>query len=382
MPIRLICLVVLFSALSSTALAAPTAQLNDHAVVELPSPTGQGETRLTVEAFGQRWEIALRDNTAPFSRLSAADRRSIATRGRYLRGEIVGRPDSWVRLNWTGERWWGGFHDGRMLYLIDRAGGFDWSERQEPREGVDIVFRRQDLQLADVIGHDPVDPGRLWSAPTPYDRGSTTLPQSLPVTIVADTAFQSEHAGDAAATVAGRINFVDGIYSAQLGTGIVLDHLEPLAEDGPLTPIDAQDLLYAFRDYMSGGDGADIPFTGVAHLFTSRSRDGGIAGIAYLGVLCSSFAGYGVDWDAGAETTNSLVFAHELGHNFDAPHDGENECADETFRGIMNPSINGSEEFSQCSLEQMQPEVASASCLITTPSADRIFEDGFATLSP
>jgi hypothetical protein len=131
---------------------------------------------------------------------------------------------------------------------------------------------------------------------------------------------------------------------------------------------------------MSSGAGSGIPFTGLAHLVTSRSRDGGIAGIAYLGVLCSSFSGYGVDWDAGNETTNGLVFAHELGHNFDAPHDGQNECADETFRGIMNPSINGSQEFSQCSLEQMQPAVAAASCLVTTPNADLIFGDGFGAL--
>lgn len=381
MPIRLICLIILIGAGCASALAAPTARLDGYATLDLPSPAQRDETRMTIQAFGQRWELSLRDNTAPFAGLASSLRERISRGGhRYMSGTVVGKPESWVRLNWTGERWWGAFHDGRALYLVDRAAGFDWTGRVGPPAGQDIVFRRQDLQLEGVIGHDPID-ASLWPlAQSTPDRGSSPGSQSLPVTIVADTAFQAEHGGNATAIVAGRINFVDGIYSSQLGTGIVLDHLEALSDDGPLTATDASTLLDEFRQFMASGDGSDIPFTGLAHLFTSRSRDGGIAGIAYLGVLCSSFAGYGVDWDAGSETTNSLVFAHELGHNFDAPHDGQDECADETFRGIMNPSINGSEEFSQCSLEQMQPEVAAASCLVTSPNADLIFGDGFGAL--
>ncbi|RFF31082.1 M12 family metallo-peptidase [Wenzhouxiangella sediminis] len=381
MPIRLICLIFLLCAGCASAVAAPAAKLNDYALLDLPSPAHRVETHMTVNAFGQRWQLSLRDNTAPFAQLSADLRERISRGGhRYMSGEVVGRPGSWVRLNWTGHRWWGAFHDGRALYLIDRAAGFDWTGRAEPAAGQDIVFRRQDLSLEGVIGHDPIVPPVPNRPQSTADRGSTSGAQSLPVTIVADTAFQATHGGNAAAIVAGRINFVDGIYTSQLGTGIVLHHLEALSDDGPLTATEASTLLGEFRDFMDGGDGSAIPFAGLAHLVTSRSRDGGIAGIAYLGVLCSSFAGYGVDWDAGNETTNGLVFAHELGHNFDAPHDGQNECADETFRGIMNPSINGSQEFSQCSLEQMQPAVAAASCLVTTPNADLIFGDGFGAL--
>jgi hypothetical protein len=381
MPIRLICLIILLGAGCASAVAAPTAKLNEYGLLDLPAPEQRGATRMTLAAFGQRWELELRDNAGPFAGLDSALRERIRTGGhRFMAGQVVGRSGSWVRLNWTGERWWGAIYDGQALYLVDRAAGFDWTGRAEPAAGQDIVFRRQDLQLEGVIGHDPIEPPLPPLTQSTPDRGSIPGSQSLPVTIVADTAFQAEHGGNAAAIVAGRINFVDGIYSSQLGTGIVLDHLQTLADDGTLTPTDASELLGAFRVYMSSGAGSGIPFTGLAHLVTSRSRDGGIAGIAYLGVLCDSFYGYGVDWDAGSETTNSLVFAHELGHNFDAPHDGQDECADETFRGIMNPSINGVEEFSQCSLEQMQPEVAAASCLVTSPNADLIFGDGFGAL--
>lgn len=382
MSLRTICLNALPWLLCTAALADTSARIHRHAAIDLPPPAQRGASDLTIEAFGQRWALSLRDHQAPFARLEHSGREAMARRGnRFLTGSIVGRPGSWARLNWTGGRWWGGFHDGQSLYLIDRAAHFRLSGDTSPAAGRSVLFRLEDLDLTNVVGHDALPPGKA-AATALIPSGSSSAPRSLPVTIVADSAFQASHGSESSAIVWGRINFVDGIYSSQLGTGIVLDHFEPLADDGSLTATDAAALLQAFRDYMTDA-GGDIPFNGLAHLFTSRSRDGSVAGIAYLGVLCNQFYGYGVDWDASGETINSLVFAHELGHNFAAPHDGAGACVDETFRGIMNPGINGSQEFSDCSLTQMQPEVEGAlSCLVTTPNAGLIFKDGFGLAWP
>ncbi|MBI3301304.1 MAG: hypothetical protein HYZ72_04405, partial [Deltaproteobacteria bacterium] len=62
-----------------------------------------------------------------------------------------------------------------------------------------------------------------------------------------------------------------------------------------------------------------------------------------------------------------LLTAHEIGHNFNAPHDNEagSECATTPFGFIMNPwlSIDLNLKFSTCSKNLIAPEVAGASCV-------------------
>jgi len=118
---------------------------------------------------------------------------------------------------------------------------------------------------------------------------------------------------------------------------------------------------------------------GLTHLFTGRDLDGTTSGIAYLGSVCAqrprfdtrSF-GVGLSEGVRGATLDSLVAAHEIGHNFGAPHDGDpNEaCASTPTIFLMAPSINGSNQFSACSITQMQAEIAAASCLTPIGAAN------------
>jgi hypothetical protein len=59
-----------------------------------------------------------------------------------------------------------------------------------------------------------------------------------------------------------------------------------------------------------------------------------------------------------------LIAAHELGHNFNAPHDGEpGACVSTPQTFLMAPQINFSNQFSQCSLQQIQARIKTAQCL-------------------
>ncbi|HEX2101195.1 MAG TPA: M12 family metallo-peptidase [Candidatus Synoicihabitans sp.] len=81
--------------------------------------------------------------------------------------------------------------------------------------------------------------------------------------------------------------------------------------------------------------------------------------------------------------TESLIAAHEIGHNFGAPHDGEaNTACASTAPGrfLMSPSINGNDNFSDCSLGVMRPRAASASCVTALPAADIAVEPDFGVL--
>jgi hypothetical protein len=95
-------------------------------------------------------------------------------------------------------------------------------------------------------------------------------------------------------------------------------------------------------------------------------------GIAYVNSLCSPRFGAGLTEGRHGASFDSLITAHEIGHNFGAPHDAEegSACVAESDHFIMAPSVNGSNQFSQCSIAQMAPNVAAAQCITPLPTVD------------
>jgi hypothetical protein len=155
------------------------------------------------------------------------------------------------------------------------------------------------------------------------------------------------------------LNVADGIYSQQIGVQFVLSEATGLTNNGTLTSTDPVELIVAFRN-------TGLPNPGVSHLFSGRDLQGSTVGIAYVGSLCRETS-VGLTQRLGSKT--SLIFAHELGHNFGAPHDNQSgsACSDTPSGFVMNPNINsGGTTFSNCSIEQMQPTIAQATgiCIV------------------
>jgi hypothetical protein len=103
---------------------------------------------------------------------------------------------------------------------------------------------------------------------------------------------------------------------------------------------------------------------------TGRNLDGNTVGIAVMSAVCQPRAGVSLSQGNGGSFTAPLIAAHELGHNFGAPHDGEGECQSAPSGFLMAPSINGSSQFSNCSIQQMQPVIASAACITPYQAPD------------
>lgn len=188
--------------------------------------------------------------------------------------------------------------------------------------------------------------------------------EQLDVSIIGDVLFNQNNTDPEGLAIT-LLNAVDGIYSDQVGVAINVSALELLQNNGTLTSTASQTLLNQLAALSRTGA---VPNPGLVHLLTGRNLNGSTIGIAFLSVLCSQNFGVGLsEIRTGSMGLNVILIAHELGHNFGAPHDnqGGSACASVPAGFTMNPFINGaSDTFSQCSLDQIAPEVAAASCLV------------------
>lgn len=354
---------LLVFACPAKAAAPMTPQVLARESAALPVPASTGSVAITLSAAGRSLAFTLRDNPALNGRVPAGVR--------VLLGES---PDdgSWARLSYFDNGWHGLLFDGASLWLIEPSPTDSAAAGSRSSSGENVtMYRAEDLQLPGFLfeanGHNaPLAPGSVSALSLLSDLPHVAMAgvtQRLPITMVADTAFRAQNGANTEATLLTMFNSVDGIFSNQVGIGLALQHTELLANDGPLIATDLNTLLDQFSAFMFNGAGATIPHTGNAHLFTGRTASNG--GIAWVGALCNSRFGYGVNTFSFNINVSSLIFAHELGHNFGAPHDGaaDGACASAPL-GLMAPTVGNTDQFSQCSIQQMQPQIATAVCLL------------------
>jgi Metallo-peptidase family M12/Domain of unknown function DUF11 len=335
---------------------------------------------VTIAALGKSFELMLKSNDRLYSELPRAQKKRLRAKARLFRGQIAGMPGSWVRLAQVGQDLSGMIWDGTEAYLIDPHSDVSPSLRQRSRTKTDgiVIYR-----LADVMWNDArcaLDPNE--TPVTDYralvqELQTLTQPlaaasRELRVAVVADTQFVQSHSADAEAAVVAQTNVVDGIYTEQLGVHLKIAEIRALQTDGALTSTEASTLLSQFKSYV-GSPGFTNP--GLAHLFTGRTMNSGVLGVAYIAALCSASTGIGVSHVSGSGSLGALTVAHEMGHNFGAYHDNQqgSPCASTAGTYIMNPYLNGSDQFSQCSLSSIQPVMNKAGCIVPisgTPTAD------------
>ncbi len=329
---------------------------------------------LSFDALGQSFELELRPNNRFLS--TAASNKIPAGVGIY-RGGIAGNPASWARIVMFEGTPRGFIWDGQELYAIE-APGDSIVEATSP-----VIYRLSDTY---------VEPGSMTCGSESLSgTGSATYSKlvgelnaaaaqgpgavsEIDIGAVGDFEFTNV-LGDAAAAVAivDRMNRIDGIFSQEIGVQINVPEIETFS-DPDLDPFgDETDPVTLLNQLVTYRE--DTPAQnslGLTHLWTGRDLDGTTVGIAYNGVLCRTSVGAGLSEGNGTASFDSLVAAHEIGHNFGAPHDGDPDeaCASEPETFIMAPRINGSTEFSQCTIAIMEASAARASCVTALPTVD------------
>lgn len=335
--------------------------------------------RWSFEAFGKVFSFVLESNTRLISKLPTAQKEKFLAESELYRGKLEGVPDSWVRLTKMGQQWSGMVWDGEEIYIIDPMPVIASALSVPPpsESSGHGLYRLSDTRDLGSTTCGLGLPGISNSPITDYKALLQELRSVVPaeaagaqfnidMAVVADPLFariQQNSFNTAADTaVIARMNIVDGIYSEQVGVQINLVQIQELAQNGGLTSTSPSTLLNQFGNFTNSS-AFDHP--GVAHLFTGRNLNGSTVGIAFLSSLCNARFGIGVDEIRGGGTAGALLVAHELGHNFGAPHDNQSGslCASTPGNFIMNPSLNNQDQFSPCSLQQMQPVVNGASCI-------------------
>ncbi len=328
---------------------------------------------MSFDALGRRFDLELEPN----SRLVSVARQNPLLDGVDIyRGELAGRPGSWARIVVSNGMPSGLFWDGNEMYAIEAPGD------SIVQSNGSIIYRLADAQIApgsmscgsaSMATTGSVAMDGLLGELGEISQAQGAISQ-LEMGAIGDFEFTNSKGNDAAAATAitTRLNNVDGIFSQHVGVQINVTTIETFsASNDPFTDeTESGALLAELSDYRANSPTQRS--NGLTHLYTGKNLDGTTVGIAWTGALCSTNFGAGLSEGNGSSTFDSLVAAHEIGHNFGAPHDGQSgsACVSETGSFIMAPQLNGSDQFSSCSIAQMSDDIADASCISALPATD------------
>ena len=378
-------------ALFRTATGAPAFQVLYHEKLELtPHVDAKGQQHVGFDAYGRHFDVNLELNEN-IRRGISRERSDI----KPYRGTVTGQSGSWVRLTQTRDGWRGVISDGHELYAIEPENelqaalapsssvadsGTSSQAGRAASSSATVMYRLADAIMPDGAGYCGTDLDESLTShaarPTALKAfahiandismkdTSTATTKALVVGVVADHEFTDNVGSDPEGAIVSRMDVVDGIWYSQVGIEIILGPITVMTDtnDTFSATTDPNDLLSevaAYRGKLPSGDG-----TGLTHLMTGRTMDGNIVGISYLGAVCNGDYSASLSQSTVSTTMGALVAAHELGHNFNSIHDGvPGVCASTPETYLMAPTINYSNQFSSCSLGQINALVATASCL-------------------
>lgn len=382
---------------SASALAAPSNgyRVLHHEAVEVATRKGVGASEhMSFEAYGRRFDVTV----APNERIRRGVPAGLAASTMPMAGTVDGLPGSWVRITRSASGLRGMVFDGHDMYAVEPASEVA-PVSVEPMDAASngtVVYRLSDaLMPVETMRCELAKPDSTPESPataadalnqltselhilqSQAETAAATALKQVRVGVVGDYEFVSQFVAPATPedAIVARMNIVDGIFTSQVGVKVTLatPTLFRTASD-PFTKTAPSDLLTELQNYRIGSQAQQA--LGITHLMTGRDLDGSTVGIAYISGLCSAKFGASLSQSTFNTTDSALVAAHEIGHNFGAPHDGESgsACESTPTTYLMAPQLNKNNKFSQCSLDQIAPVVAKATCLTAYNPPDASIE--------
>jgi len=329
---------------------------------------------LSFEALGRRFDLDLEPNDRVLAALPA----DVAFEGvSAYRGRLLNNPDSWVRIVMVDGMPRGLVWDGETMFAIE-APGDSAVDISEP-----VMYRLADLNILPgtmTCGAKSISGDAAQVYASMKGELDTVVAEAagavseITMSVLGDSLFTNLQGGEVAAAgaITARFNNIDGYFSEQVGVQLNVRRIDTFnnATDPFGSTRESGELLNELSEYRFQNSAHNS--LGLTHLYTGREFITTTVGVAWRGALCESYFGAGVSEGRAGVTTDSLIAAHEIGHNFGADHDGEigRSCESEPESFIMAPSVNGNNQFSDCSISVMQAVAAAAPCVAALPAVD------------
>jgi len=349
-----------------------TMQAPDH--VHASERSDWTSAALGFEALGKRFDLDLEPNDRVLAALPADP--AFADVSVY-RGRLKNNPNSWVRIVMFEGLPRGLVWDGETMFAIE-APGDSAVATSEP-----VMYKLADLNIVPgtmSCGAKTISGNAAKVLASMNEELQMAAAQvagavsEITMSVIGDSLFTNAQGGGAAAAAAitARFNNIDGYFSEQVGVQLSVQRIDTFdsATDPFDNTLESGDLLDQLSEYRL--QTPEHNSFGLTHLYTGRDFNTSTVGVAWRGALCDNYFSAGVSEGRAGLITDSLIAAHEIGHNFGAEHDGQSgtSCESETDSYIMSPSVSSSDQFSACSITVMQAEAAAASCVVALPAVD------------
>ena len=211
-----------------------------------------------------------------------------------------------------------------------------------------VVYKLSTLDMEGILFAAPRGVNNRTNKFAPVVHPGCPTPSKMYMGIFADHHYYNVF-GSTSGTIAAitnNVNSMNGIYIAQLNVKTYVSSMVIKLSYGG-SDWNAQvcpDIDTKLDQISASSDIAGVPSNGLWHLFTNCYPPPGTIGLAWLGVMCQPINNVAItNYLPGS--AGFLVFAHEIGHNFNAEHDAT---------GIMTAVCCSSlHEFSTTSLNEM-----------------------------
>jgi len=272
---------------------------------------------------------------------------SSRTDAQFFTGHLKGETESWARVTLYDDQFYGFVKvNGRYLTLSSN------DNQEAARVRPDFRPESQNRTFTEIDNFEDLAGGQDFN-------------KVIGIGIVVDHAYDSAFNGNGVAHALGITYATDALMRENLDLALKVDAVVLTNnEEFTLNTSGATVAqLIRFREFRdaTGVLPADL---GLVHLFSGSSRDTAQSaiGVAYVNTVCFTNGldvGISVNWPR----YEAQLMAHELGHNLGSRHDTIIGC--ETGpRQIMFPNINGSQNFSQCSLARIRSTLETRGCVL------------------
>jgi len=274
-----------------------------------------------------------------------------------MRGTIKGDPSSKVRLTFNEDFVYGSIIRNGKRLIIQPAWYFD----HDTERNVVLSYYSTDIKEHDhgtcggVHTHENYTLEKIAR-----DKKSIGLCFETEIALAADWLMVQDFGGSVSAVdnhICGVLNDVQGDFDDQFPDEILYDLTDTYISDCATcdpwtTSTNAATVLNSFASWgpnnLSGHD--------VATLWTGRNFNGGTIGIAFLGAVCFNLRYNVCENFTGNGNLLRVLQSHELGHNWDAFHDGGGGF-------IMSASVNNTDEWSDDSIDDIEDFYLGSPCL-------------------